>query len=129
MMTNDNIDNGSSIRLDEKYPARRVLNHIGDKWTPIILHCLASGTRHFGQMHRRIPGLSKKMLTQVLRRLERDGLVTRRVLRAVPPKTDYELTSLGLQLHEPIGLICQWAIQNEDVLDAIDKTRAKQAED
>lgn len=127
-MANANSDSEGAIKLDEKYPARRVLNHIADKWTPIIMHCLASGTRHFGQMHRRIPGLSKKMLTQVLRRLERDGLVTRRVLGTMPPNTDYELTSLGLQLHEPIGLICRWAIENEDVLENIDKERAKNAE-
>lgn len=127
-MKNSNVDGGDDRKLDDKYPARRVLNHIADKWTPIIIHCLASGTRHFGQMHRRIPGLSKKMLTQVLRRLARDGLVTRRVLGTMPLKTDYELTLLGLQLHEPIGLICQWAIENEDVLDNIDKQRAKKDE-
>ncbi len=107
--------------LGERYPARRVLTLVADKWTPIVIYCLASGTRHFGQMQRRIPGLSKKMLTQVLRRLERDGLVTRRVFNAVPPKTDYELTALGQRLHEPITMICEWALENEEILDQIEK--------
>ncbi|MEM9223546.1 MAG: helix-turn-helix domain-containing protein [Pseudomonadota bacterium] len=102
--------------MHERYPARRVLSLIANKWTPIVIHCLASGTRHFGEMQRRIPGLSKKMLTQVLRRLERQGLVARRVLNAVPPRTDYQLTSLGERLHEPIAIICEWANENESVL-------------
>ena len=111
------------VILGERYPARRVLALVADKWTPIVMHCLASGTRHFGQMQRRIPGLSKKMLTLVLRRLERGGLVTRRVLNAVPPKTDYELTPLGKRLHEPVAMICAWAQENLDVLDQIEAQR------
>ena len=88
--------------LDERYPARRVLNLIADKWTPIVMYCLAGRTRRFGEMQRRIPGLSKKMLIQVLRNLERDGLVHREVFQIVPPKTEYTLTDLGRRLHEPI---------------------------
>lgn len=109
--------------LDERYPARRVLSLIADKWTPIVIYCLASGTRHFGQMHRRVPGLSKKMLVQVLRNLERDGLVRRRVLAAVPPKTDYELTDLGRKLHEPVSLLCGWAEEHVAELDEVERNR------
>jgi DNA-binding HxlR family transcriptional regulator len=72
--------------LDELYPARRLLNLIADKWTPIVMYCLASGSRRFGEMQRRIPGLSKKMLIQALRKLERDGLVHREVFQVVPPR-------------------------------------------
>lgn len=125
-MTNENDSSGAEtgdLVLDVRYPARRVLALLADKWTPIVFYCLASGTRHFGQMHRRIPGLSKKMLTQVLRRLERDGVVTRRVLNAVPPKTDYELSALGRRLYEPVALICAWAEENEAVLNEIDLHR------
>ncbi|WP_299916858.1 helix-turn-helix domain-containing protein [uncultured Roseobacter sp.] len=111
--------------LDERYPARRIIGIIADKWTPIVLYCLASGTRHFGQMEKRIPGLSRKMLTQVLRRLEANGLVTRRVLRAVPPKTDYELTPLGRQLYVPVAMLCDWALKNETTLDQIDSYRSQ----
>lgn len=105
--------------LGEDYPVRRVLSLVADKWTPVVMYCLSTGTRHFGQMQRRIPGLSKKMLTQVLRRLERDGLVARRVLNAVPPKTDYELTALGEKLHEPAALICTWAENHVDVIEEV----------
>ncbi len=111
--------------IDELYPARRLLDQIADKWTPIVLFCLASGTSRFGVMHRKIPGLSKKMLTQVLRRLERDGLVHRTVFRVVPPKTEYVLTDLGRRLHEPVAQLCRWAEDNVDVLDAIEQSRAE----
>ena len=109
--------------LDEAYPARRILNLIADKWTPIVMYCLATGSRHFGELLRRIPGLSKKMLIQVLRGLERDGLVNRRVFRAVPPKTDYELTELGRKLHEPVSMLCQWAEDNVAQLDQVERNR------
>lgn len=113
--------------LDERYPARRVLNLIADKWTPILLYCLAGGTRRFGEMQRRIPGLSKKMLIQVLRGLERDGLVHREVFQVVPPKTEYTLTELGRRLHEPIGLLCRWASDHVAELDMVERNRRSKA--
>lgn len=109
--------------LDERYPARRVLNLIANKWTPILMYCLAGGTQHFGEMQRRIPGLSKKMLTQVLRGLERDGLVHREVFQVVPPKTEYTLTDLGRQFHEPIAFLCRWASEHIAELDDVDRHR------
>jgi DNA-binding HxlR family transcriptional regulator len=109
--------------LDERYPARRVLNLIADKWTPIVMYCLAGGTRRFGEMQRRIPGISKKMLIQVLRGLERNGLVHREVFQVVPPKTEYTLTALGLRLYEPIALLCDWAKDHVAELDAIERNR------
>jgi DNA-binding HxlR family transcriptional regulator len=109
--------------LDERYPARRVLNLIADKWTPIVMYCLAGGTRRFGEMQRRIPGLSKKMLIQVLRNLERDGLAHREVFQVVPPKTEYTLTDLGRRLHEPISLVCHWAADHAGMLEEIEHNR------
>ncbi|MEO0363297.1 MAG: helix-turn-helix domain-containing protein, partial [Pseudomonadota bacterium] len=70
----------------------------------------------FGELHRRIPDISKKMLTQVLRRLERDGLVKRRVYPVVPPHTEYSLTEDGRRFHEPLQGLCDWAQENEDLL-------------
>jgi DNA-binding HxlR family transcriptional regulator len=116
-------DDGRGAVLDERYPARRVLNLIADKWTPIVLYCLAGGTRRFGEMQRRIPGLSKKMLIQVLRGLERDGLVHREVFQVVPPKTEYTLTELGQRLHEPVAMLCQWAADHVTDLDAVERHR------
>jgi DNA-binding HxlR family transcriptional regulator len=72
--------------FDGRYPARRVLSLIGDKWTPIVLYCLSGGVRRFNEMQHRIPDISKKMLIQVLRKLEADGLVNRKVYPVVPPK-------------------------------------------
>jgi DNA-binding HxlR family transcriptional regulator len=113
--------------LDERYPARRILSLIADKWTPIVIYCLASGTRRFGEMQRRVPGLSKKMLIQVLRGLECDGLVHREVFQVVPPKTEYRLTELGRRLHEPIALLCRWAAEHVHELEQVHRNRQEAA--
>ena len=63
------------------------------------------------------------MLAQVLRELERGGLVHRTVQSVVPPKTDYRLTEAGAHLHEPVALLCHWANQNTGLLDAVDAAR------
>lgn len=104
---------------DRRYPVRQVLDLIADKWTPIILYCLSGGTRRFSELQHQIPDISKKMLIQVLRRLEHDGLVERKVYPVVPPKTEYRLTDLGRQLHEPIAMLCEWAIAHQETLDTV----------
>ena len=109
--------------FDARYPARRLLDLIGDKWTPIVLYCLSGGVRRFSEMQRRIPDISKKMLIQVLRSLERDGLVERVVHPVVPPKTEYRLTEGGRKLHEPVAILCAWASENAPFLDAIHARR------
>lgn len=109
--------------LDPKYPARLVLSLIGDKWTPIVLFCLSRGVRRFSEMQRQIPDISKKMLIQVLRGLERDGFVERKVYPVVPPKTEYRLTDSGRRMHEPVALLCQWADANRDFLNKVVKRR------
>ena len=67
------------------------------------------------------------MLSQTLRRLEADGLVHREVYRAVPPKTEYELTELGWRLHEPVRMICPWAVANAEVIEQIERNRTAEA--
>src|SRR5258705_1310856 len=94
--------------FDERYPARRLLALIGDKWTPVVVYCLARRRRRFSELQRSIPGISKKMLIQVLRALERDGLVNRTLYAVVPPRTEYELTREGKHLHKPIAAPCRW---------------------
>jgi DNA-binding HxlR family transcriptional regulator len=111
----------SSDIFDARYPARRVLNLIGDKWTPIVLYCLSGGVRRFNEMQRQIPDISKKMLIQVLRELEGSGLVKREVYAVVPPKTEYRLTETGKRLHEPVALLCRWALANTTLLDKIER--------
>jgi DNA-binding HxlR family transcriptional regulator len=106
--------------LDERYPVRRVLKLIGDKWTPVVLFCLSGGVRRFNELQHHIPDISKKMLIQVLRRLEADGLVERKVYPVVPPKTEYRLTPTGVKLHEPVAQLCRWAAANAALLDKIE---------
>lgn len=89
--------------------SRQVIDLIADKWTVLVIHALARGTCRYNQLQRQIEGVSQKMLTQVLRNLERDGLVNRKVYPVVPPMVEYSLTDLGKTLIEPLAAICQWA--------------------
>lgn len=117
-------DNAPEI-LDRSYPARQVLDLISNKWTPIIIYCLSRGTRRFGELQRQLPDISKKMLIQALRQLEQDGLVHRKVYRVVPPKTEYSLTDLGQRFHEPISMLCEWAMTHQDELRAVEERRSR----
>jgi DNA-binding HxlR family transcriptional regulator len=101
------------------YPARKLLDLVGDKWTPVVLFSLSDSPKRYSEIRRDIPDISKKMLTQVLRMLERGGLVHRTVFPVVPPKTEYRLTELGSRLHEPVAALCTWASRNEELLDLI----------
>src|ERR1041384_3681359 len=86
-----------------------ILGRIGDKWSVLIVSRLGAGPKRFNEMKREIGGISQRMLTLTLRGLERDGLVTRTVFPTVPPRVDYELTSLGRTLLDPIQSLAAWA--------------------
>ena len=90
-------------------PSRVLLDRISDKWVTLVMASLADGPRRFSEVSRQLAGVSQKMLTQTLRTLERDGLVTRSVTPAVPVRVDYELTPLGHSLLEPIKHLKAWA--------------------
>jgi len=90
-------------------PTRQALDLIADKWTTLLIYLLSRGKQRYGDLHRQVGGISQKMLTQTLRKLERDGLVTRHVYPEVPPRTEYELTKLGHTLIGPLGALCEWA--------------------
>lgn len=90
-------------------PIRQVLDRIGDKWTSLILFALAEEPRRFGALYRLLPDISKRMLTQTLRGLERDGLVTRHVFPTTPPAVEYRLSPLGHSCLEPLGALAAWA--------------------
>ncbi|VXC02883.1 Transcriptional regulator, HxlR family [Luteimonas sp. 9C] len=101
---------------------RRVLELFGTKWTSMVLHTLQArhgGSARSGALHRSLPEISRKMLTQTLRELETAGAVARTVHATVPPAVDYALTPLGVRLVEPIELIYDWARRNAEVLDAL----------
>ncbi len=97
-------------------PIRDVLDRLGDKWTILILIALAAKGRRFSELSRDVPDISKRMLTQTLRDLERDGLVTRHVFPTKPPSVEYRMTPLGCSLLEPIAALVHWAEQrHEDI--------------
>ena len=98
--------------MSEACPSRAVLDRIADKWTALIIHALSGGTLRYGELQRRVGGISQKMLTQTLRSLENDGLVGRVVYPVVPPMVEYSLTPLGRSLQEPLSAICRWAERN-----------------
>ncbi|USX55330.1 helix-turn-helix domain-containing protein [Lentzea sp. HUAS12] len=90
-------------------PSRTSLARIANKWTAMAVSVLGGGRTRFGDLKARLDGISGKVLTETLRDLERDGLVTRHVFAEVPPRVEYELTELGLTLHEPLLALCRWA--------------------
>ncbi|QXV55981.1 transcriptional regulator [Amycolatopsis sp. TNS106] len=103
-------------------PSRQVLDRIADKWTALIVGCLSTGTKRYSELRAAIDGVSEKMLTQTLRGLERDGLVSRTVHPTVPPKVEYTLTTLGGTLSAPLAVIRDWA---EAHINEINDARAR----
>jgi DNA-binding HxlR family transcriptional regulator len=99
-------------------PVRGILDHIGDKWTTLIVIALSERARRFSEIRRAIPDISKRMLTQTLRDLERDGLIARRVFPTKPPSVEYRLTELGQSLLEPLSALVIWAEKSHAGIEA-----------
>lgn len=96
-----------------------VIGRIADKWTMIVLEVLAEhGTLRFGQLAQRCGGISQKMLTQTLRQMERDGLLTRTVHPVIPPKVEYQRTELGETLGLAFCGVWEWAAANRERVEA-----------
>ncbi|WP_322981450.1 helix-turn-helix domain-containing protein [Pseudomonas sp. C11] len=119
-------------------PVRDVLDRVGDKWSSLLVSALAGGPRRFSALHRAIPDISKRMLTQTLRDLERDGLIERHVFATKPPSVEYRLAPLVQSLLGPLGVLITWADQHHrDIQDARQRfdaasaqvTRAKMPQD
>jgi DNA-binding HxlR family transcriptional regulator len=90
-------------------PVRGVLDRIGDKWSTLIVITLAERPLRFGELRRTIPDISQRMLTQTLRDLQRDGLISRHVFPTQPPSVEYRLTEMGQSLLEPLAGLVRWA--------------------
>ncbi len=103
-------------------PVRNVLDRIGDKWTLLALVALAAQPHRFSELHRAIPDISKRMLTQTLRELERDGLIEREVFPTKPPSVRYSLSPLGRSVLAPLAALVGWA---EDSYGAIRAARER----
>jgi DNA-binding HxlR family transcriptional regulator len=108
----DRIDEVRPNVLSQNCESRQALDRIADKWTCLIVYALLDGPRRHGELRRMIEGVSQKMLTQTLRSMEADGLVSRTVVDVIPPHVEYALTPLGQTLSDPLVAICQWAMDH-----------------
>ena len=95
-----------------------MLSRIGDKWSVLVIMLLRERARRFNELKRGIDGISQRMLTLTLRNLERDGLVTRTVTPSIPPRVDYELTTMGHSLSQPVQALGAWAFRHLGEIDA-----------
>ena len=102
--------------FDPACPVRDVLDRIGDKWSTLTLVTLAKGPHRFSAVQRAIPDISKRMLTQTLRDLERDGLLARTVFPTKPPSVEYRLTPLGETILEPLSVLVHWADRSQPAI-------------
>jgi DNA-binding HxlR family transcriptional regulator len=97
-------------------PCRAMLDLLANKWSALAIGALEERAQRFGELQRRLQGVSPKVLTQTLRRLEQFGMVERTVFPAVPLHVEYSLTALGRSAAEPLGALRDWV---EDNIDAV----------
>lgn len=97
------------VELTQTCEIRDLLDRLGDKWSLLVVELLGEGTHRFTELRRTIDGISQRMLTLTLRRLERDGLVHRTVHPVVPPQVDYDLTPLGTTLLDAVVPLVAWS--------------------
>jgi len=107
--------------LNAGCPSRGVLARVCDKWTALIIRSLAARTLRYNELQREVAGISQKMLTQTLRALEEDGVISRKVYPVIPPMVEYSLTPLGRTLVKPLHAICEWAEKNLPKIEAHQK--------
>jgi len=95
-------------------PCRSLLDLLANKWSTLAIGALEDGPRRFGQLQRKLEGVSPKVLTQTLRRLEGAGFLDRTIIPAVPLHVEYALTDLGRSAAVPLGQLRTWAVDNID---------------
>lgn len=114
-------------RFVSSCPTRPILDQVADKWSMMILTVLERPTR-FNEIKRQLEGVTQRVLTQTLRRLERNGLVERRILPTSPVGVEYSLTSLGESFREPFIRLYEWALaHSDDIEDAQRRYDAREA--
>ncbi|WP_263384497.1 winged helix-turn-helix transcriptional regulator [Granulicella arctica] len=113
--TNISVPDGSLSPTDCKGLAD-VLASVGDKWTIMAVGALSKGSLRYNEIQRRVSGISQRMLTMTLKRLEADGIVTRTLFPSVPPRVDYELTELGQTLRGALMPLHVWAAKNKQTI-------------
>lgn len=110
-------DAGIDIVYRSDCPSRPILDQIADKWSMMVMAVLDKPTR-FNEIKRHLEGVTQRVLTQTLRRLERNGMVVRRVLPTSPVGVEYSLTPLGESLREPFGRLYDWTVNNANEIRA-----------
>ncbi|WP_406387743.1 winged helix-turn-helix transcriptional regulator [Streptomyces sp. NBC_00887] len=103
-------------------PARLAIEIIAGKWAVVTLFALSDGPVRHGELVELIGGVSRKALTQTLRRLQDNGLIERRAYAEAPPRVEYSLTELGRTLEEPIRRLTEWARTNGEAVVAFQET-------
>ncbi|HYM85276.1 MAG TPA: helix-turn-helix domain-containing protein [Pseudoxanthomonas sp.] len=104
-------------RADPDYRAAlETLARVGDKWTVMVVAALWQGPLRYSEIQRSVEGISQRMLTLTLKGLEQDGLVERTVFPTIPPRVDYELTTLGRTLIVPLHALYEWAMEHRPAM-------------
>ena len=111
-----------SLPIEHGDFVRELIDRIGDKWTLLVIANLRDGALRYTELQHAVPGISQRMLTLTLRQLERDGLLERTVHAEVPPRVEYELTSMGETLIDTSITLLRWALENQP---AIEQARAE----
>ncbi|MHA6766368.1 winged helix-turn-helix transcriptional regulator [Sphingobium ummariense] len=106
---------------EDNCPTRHILDRITDKWALLILDRLGDGPVRFNHLRRDIKGISQKVLSQTLKKLQRDGLISRAIFATVPVTVEYALTPLGTTLTETVAALAHWAERNMDAVIASQK--------
>lgn len=112
-MPNDTDD---TVVFHADCPSRTILDQISDKWSMMVLAVLLSRPHRFNAIKRRLEGVTQRVLTQTLRKLERNGMLRRRVLGGSPPGVEYSLTPLGRSLQKPFGALQDWTLAHIDAI-------------
>lgn len=100
--------------VDISCPVRSIMDKIGSKWSVLLIMVLAQRPHRFGELKREVSDISQRMLTQTLRELQRDGLISRHVHATTPPTVEYRLTALGETLLVPLTGLLSWAEAHSD---------------
>lgn len=102
--------------FSEHCPSRQVLKHVTSRWGVLLLVALGDGAQRFGELRRRVGGISERMLAQTLQWLEQDGFVQRIELSVLPPHVEYRLTPLGEEIGRKLGELTDWIERNTDAI-------------
>lgn len=104
----------ANFKLNDKVytcPVELTLDVVGGKWKVLLLWNMRDGIKRYGELKKLVPGITHKMLTQQLRELEDDGIISRKVYEIVPPRVEYSLTERGKQLRPILDMMGQWGVQ------------------